>query len=359
MGTPNFALPALRALMASEHELVAVYTAPPRPANRGKKVSRSAVHLLAEEACLPIFTPSSLRGAEAQAEFASLNCDIAVVVAYGLLLPQAILDTPKFGCLNIHPSDLPRWRGAAPIQRTIMAGDATTAICIMQMDSGLDTGAVWKRLELAIPQAITAQELEVELAEKSADLLLEVLAKIEDLEKAGELEKSGAGGDSPIPQAQNGVTYAHKIEKSEYLLRFDMPAQSVLNHINALSPYGYVMIGEERVRIVKAELVVGSAANVTARSATARAGEFINSQFHIQCEGGQCGSGRGSGQCEGERSATAGGAIVTNEDLAIKAVHFEGIARQDSHLTAIAPIIVQREGKKPVHITDFLNGLRA
>jgi methionyl-tRNA formyltransferase len=293
MGTPEFALPSLNALLESKYEVLAVYTAPPRPANRGKKVSCSSVHVVAEQAGVPVFTPSSLRGEEAQAEFASLNADIAVVVAYGLLLPNSILNAPKYGCLNIHPSDLPRWRGAAPIQRSIMAGDDKTAICIMQMDSGLDTGAVWRRVELNVPHGITAPEWEAELAEKSAEILLDVLAQIE------------AGQGAPTAQATEGVTYAHKIDKAEYALKFNALAAQVLHHIHGVSPYGYVMLEGERVRIINAKLAEGVSG--------AEAGQIINSQFHIQCADGK----------------------------------------------AIAPIILQREGKKPVDINDFLNGLKA
>ena len=293
MGTPDFALPSLRALLASKHEVVATYTAPPRPANRGKKVSCSPVHVVAEQAGVPVFTPSSLRAEQERAEFAALNADIAVVVAYGLLLPDSILNAPKYGCLNIHPSDLPRWRGAAPIQRSIMAGDDKTAICIMQMDSGLDTGAVWRRVELNVPYGITAPEWEAELAVKSSEFLLDVLVQIE------------AGQGAPIPQATDGVTYAHKIDKSEYALKFDVPAAQILHHIHGVSPYGYVMLDGERIRIIKAKLAEGVN--------DAEAGQIINSQFHIQCNDGN----------------------------------------------AVAPIILQREGKKPVDINDFLNGLKA
>jgi methionyl-tRNA formyltransferase len=290
MGTPEFAVPTLHMLLESKHEVVAVYTAPPRPANRGKKLTHSPVHMVAEQAGVPVFTPHSLRGDEAQAEFAALKSDIAVVVAYGLLLPNAILNAPKYGCLNIHPSDLPRWRGAAPIQRSIMAGDEITAICIMQMDSGLDTGAVWRRVELNLPY--TATEWEAELAEKSSKILLDVLTQIE------------AGQGVPIPQANEGITYAHKIDKSEYALHFDAPVAKVLHHIHGVSPYGYVMLDSERVRIIKAKLAEGLNG--------AKQEQIINSQFHIQCSDGK----------------------------------------------AVAPIILQREGKKAVDINDFLNGLK-
>ena len=174
MGTPEFAVPSLDALVAAGHELVAVYTQPPRPANRGKKLTPSAVQTRAEELGLPVRSPLSLRTAEAQAEFAALDLDAAIVAAYGLILPQAVLDAPKFGCLNVHGSLLPRWRGAAPVQRAILAGDRTTGVMVMQMEAGLDTGPVRATTEIEIGSKTTG-ELTAELAELGAELMVIVL----------------------------------------------------------------------------------------------------------------------------------------------------------------------------------------
>ena len=226
MGTPEFALPALAALVASGHEVVAVYSQPPRPKNRGHKLTKSPVHQLAEQHGIPVCTPTSLKSEEAQAEFAALEPDIAVVAAYGLILPQAILDAPTYGCINIHPSALPRWRGAAPIQRTIMAGDATTEICMMKMDTGLDTGDVVLRSDpITIPEHMNAGALHDLLAEQSAPLLLEALEQI-------------AGGTATTtPQSTEGVTYAEKITKEEARIDWSRPATEILSHIRGLSPF--------------------------------------------------------------------------------------------------------------------------
>jgi methionyl-tRNA formyltransferase len=197
MGTPQFAVPTLEAIMASSHQLVGVYSQPPRPAGRGQKVTKSPIHLLAEQHSIPVFTPTSLKSSEAQAEFAALQADVAVVAAYGLLLPQAILDAPKHGCINIHPSALPRWRGAAPIQRTIMAGDTTTDCCIMQMDAGLDTGAVLARETCVIPEHFTTGDLHDVMAKTGARMTVQVLSTLSSL--------------TPIPQSVDGVTYANNI----------------------------------------------------------------------------------------------------------------------------------------------------
>jgi len=220
MGTPAFALPSLSALLASTHEVVAVYSQPPRPAGRGQKLTASPVHQLAEQHGVPVFTPTSLKSPEAQQQFAAHHADVAVVAAYGLLLPQAILDAPKQGCINIHPSDLPRWRGAAPIQRTIMAGDTHTACCIMQMDAGLDTGAVLLREPYTIPESMTAGELHDVMAEKGAQLVLHVLSK----------------PFHATPQVETGITYAAKITKADQWVDWANPATTIYNQIRGLSP---------------------------------------------------------------------------------------------------------------------------
>jgi len=199
MGTPEFAVPTLDALVAAGHDVVAVYTQPPRPANRGKRLTPSAVQARAEELGLPVFTPVSLRSAEAQAEFAALDLDVAVVAAYGLILPEAILDAPKHGCLNVHGSLLPRWRGAAPVQRAILAGDAKTGVMVMQMGAGLDTGPVCATTEIEIGQKTTG-ELTAELAELGAELMAVVLNDL--------------AAHPAIPQPGYGRDYSAKIDEA-------------------------------------------------------------------------------------------------------------------------------------------------
>jgi methionyl-tRNA formyltransferase len=221
MGTPEFAVPSLDALVAAGHEVVAVYTQPPRPANRGKKLTPSAVQTRAEELGLPVRSPLSLRTAEAQAEFAILNLDAAVVAAYGLILPQTILDAPKYGCLNVHGSLLPRWRGAAPVQRAILAGDRTTGVMVMQMEAGLDTGPVRATTEIEIGRKTTG-ELTAELAELGAELMVIVL---EDM-----------AAHPAVVQSEDGVTYAAKIDKSETRIDFSAPAETVERQIRAFNP---------------------------------------------------------------------------------------------------------------------------
>ncbi|WP_037511313.1 methionyl-tRNA formyltransferase [Sphingopyxis sp. LC81] len=242
MGTPPFAVPTLAALHAAGHEVVAVYTQPPRPAQRGKKVQQSAVHVWAEEHGLPVRTPKSMKSEEAQAEFAALDLDVAVVAAYGLILPQAILDAPREGCLNVHGSILPRWRGAAPVQRAILAGDAETGVTIMQMDIGLDTGAM--RLIGRTPTGgKTAGELTDELASMGADLMVKVLTDLHTFASEA--------------QPDDGVTYAAKIDKSEARLDFLTSAVQVERQIRAFNPMpgAFFELDGERYKILAAEVV--------------------------------------------------------------------------------------------------------
>ena len=242
MGTPPFAVPTLAALHAAGHEIVAVYTQPPRPAQRGKKLQQSAVHLWAEAHGLPVRTPKSLRTEEAQGEFAALNLDVAVVAAYGLILPQAILDAPREGCLNVHGSILPRWRGAAPVQRAILAGDSETGVTIMQMDAGLDTGGM--RLIGRTPVADkTAGELTDELAAMGAALMAEVLADL--------------SACPPAPQPDDGATYAAKIDKSEARLDFLVSATQTERQIRAFNPApgAFFELEGERYKILAADVV--------------------------------------------------------------------------------------------------------
>lgn len=242
MGTPPFAVPTLAALVAAGHDIAAVYTQPPRPAQRGKKLQQSAVHDWAEAHDLPVRTPASLRGAEAQAEFAALDAEIAVVAAYGLILPSPILASPQHGCLNVHGSILPRWRGAAPVQRAILAGDAETGVTIMQMDAGLDTGGM--RLVGRTPIAgKTAGELTQELAEMGAKLMVEVL---------GDLTAYPAQ-----PQPEEGALYAPKIDKSEAELDFYLSAVQVERAVRAFNPApgAWFALDGERYKLLAAEVV--------------------------------------------------------------------------------------------------------
>lgn len=242
MGTPPFAVPTLAALHAAGHDIVAVYTQPPRPAQRGKKIQQSAVHVWAEQHGLPVRTPKSLKGADEQAEFAALDLDVAVVAAYGLILPSAILDAPRAGCLNVHGSILPRWRGAAPVQRAILAGDAETGVTIMQMDVGLDTGAM--RLVGRTPVASkTAGELTDAMANMGAELMVKVLSDLHAF--------------APEAQPDDGVTYAAKIDKSEARLDFLTSAVQVERQVRAFNPMpgAFFELDGERYKILAAEVV--------------------------------------------------------------------------------------------------------
>lgn len=226
MGTPDFSVPILTAIIGHGYEVAAVYTQPPRPAGRrGLEITKSPVHEKAEEFGIPVFTPTSLKGEEEQAAFASLEADVAIVVAYGLLLPKAILDAPRLGCYNGHASLLPRWRGAAPIQRAIMAGDSETGIMIMKMDEGLDTGPVAMAEKIAITADMTAGELHDRLSMAGADLMVRAL---------GALERESL---TLQPQAQDGVTYAAKIDKAEARIDWSKSASQVHNQIRGLSPF--------------------------------------------------------------------------------------------------------------------------
>jgi len=256
MGTPPFAVPTLAALHAAGHEIVAVYTQPPRPAQRGKKLQQSAVHVWAEEHGLPVRTPKSMRNEEAQAEFAALDLDIAVVAAYGLILPQAILNAPREGCLNVHGSILPRWRGAAPVQRAILAGDAETGVTIMQMDIGLDTGAM-RLIETTPVAGKIAGLLTDELAEMGALMMVKVLSDLHAF--------------PPVPQPDEGVTYAAKIDKSEARLDFLTSAVQIERQVRAFNPMpgAFFELDGERYKILAtevvhpAETVAGAAPGVT------------------------------------------------------------------------------------------------
>ena len=248
MGSPDFSVPVLDALVSAGHQIACVYCQPPRPAGRGKKDRPTPVHARALELGLPVRHPTSLRHAEVQQEFAALQADVAVVVAYGLILPQAVLDAPRHGCLNIHASLLPRWRGAAPIHRAIMAGDAETGICIMQMEAGLDTGPVLLRLVTPIGQNETTGALHDRLSVLGAKVILQALADLGQL--------------LPSPQPDVGVCYAEKIDKSEACVNWARPAVDLHRQIRGLSPFpgAWTLIDGARVKLLGAELATGTGA---------------------------------------------------------------------------------------------------
>jgi len=253
MGTPDFAVPTLSEIVGRGHEVVAVYTRAPAPAGRrGLDLTPSPVHAVAERFGLPVFTPRSLKGEEAADAFRAHEADVAVVVAYGLILPQAILDAPRLGCLNLHGSLLPRWRGAAPIQRAIMAGDTETGVAVMQMEAGLDTGPVGLVERIPIGPDMTAGELHDRMMVIGADLMGRALAAQE------------RGGLAFTPQPAAGVEYAAKIEKAETRIDWSKPAQEVHDRIRGLSPFpgAWFPLGPEeaRVKVLRSTLAEGSAA---------------------------------------------------------------------------------------------------
>lgn len=240
MGTPEFSVPVLDALKDAGHEILAVYCQPPRPAGRGKKERPTPVHARALEMGLEVRHPVSLKGAEEQEAFAALGADVAVVVAYGLILPQAVLDAPAQGCLNIHASLLPRWRGAAPIHRAIMAGDDMTGVCIMQMEAGLDTGPVLLRHATPIAPTETTGQLHDRLSQIGAASIVEALDRLPTL--------------TPVPQPEDGVTYAAKIDKAEAAIDWTRPAVELVRQVNGLSPFpgAWTMLNGERVKLLAA-----------------------------------------------------------------------------------------------------------
>ncbi len=294
MGSPDFAVPTLKAL-AEEHEIVAVYTQPPRPAGRGKKERPTAVARAARELGIEVFWPKSLKREQERHKLAALSPDAIVVVAYGLILPRAVLDIPGHGCFNLHASLLPRWRGAAPIQRAIMAGDAKSGACVMRMDEGLDTGDVCGCVEVDIMPWTTAGELHDVLAEKGAALMAEAMRRL------GRGERLEC-----MPQPEEGATYAPKIDKAEARVDFSQPARQVVAQIHGLSPWpgAWALLPREaskpvRVRILKAEVARGSGAP----------GEILDEELTIACGEG-----------------------------------------------AIRPLMLQREGRAPLQREAFLRG---
>jgi len=295
MGTPDFAVPVLSEIIGQGHEVVAVYTRAPAPARRGMEMQKTPVHRMAEEFGLPVFTPKSLKKAGQQAEFAALQADVAVVVAYGLILPRPVLEAPALGCLNLHASLLPRWRGAAPIQRAIMAGDAETGVMVMRMEEGLDTGPVGMVEKTAITPQMTAGELHDRLMRLGADLMARALAALE------------RGSLAFRPQADEGVTYAAKLGNAEALIDWSRPARAVHDHIRGLSPFPGACFeadwgqGRVRVKVLRSEPAEGSGAP----------GTVLDDRLTVACGAG-----------------------------------------------AVRLLTVQRSGKGPMAARDFLNGAK-
>ena len=260
MGTPDFSVPVLEAL-ATHHEVICVYTQPARPAGRGNKLVPSPVQQAAEKLNIPVRTPVSLRKDNATQEFQELGADVAVVCAYGLILPQGVLDAPKMGCINVHASLLPRWRGAAPIQRAIEAGDSQSGVTIMQMDAGLDTGDMLLKSIVPIDENTTAQVLHDALSKQGAELIIKVLNNM----------------PAPEKQPETGITYAEKIQKSEALIDWTLPAQQIKNKIMAFNPYpaAYFLLNGERIKIFNAK--------VEEASTNAPAGQVLDDELLIAC----------------------------------------------------------------------------
>jgi methionyl-tRNA formyltransferase len=285
MGSPQFAVPTLDALAAAGPELVAAYTQPPRPAGRGKADRPTAVELRARELGIKLCSPRSLKDADEQRKFASFGADVAVVAAYGLILPRPILDAPRHGCLNVHGSLLPRWRGAAPVQRAIMAGDEVTGVTIMKMEAGLDTGPMLRRRELVIGDRNAAQVTAL-LAEIGASLMVEAL---------------DCGDFEGVPQPDEGVTYAEKIRKEETRIEWNWPASRILRHVQGLAPFpgAWCEVAGERIKLLAARMT----------SQAGPAGEVLDERLAIGCGDG-----------------------------------------------AIRPALLQRAGKSPMTLDDFLRG---
>ncbi len=268
MGSPDFSVPTLNALIAAGHDVVCVYAQPPRPAGRGQKERPCPVHAAALDAGIEVRTPKSLKNVEAQHDFAALYLDAAIVVAYGLILPVPILEAPKLGCLNVHASLLPRWRGAAPIQRAIEAGDLETGVCIMKMDIGLDTGPVLARGAIHIGADETAGGLHDRLSVLGAELLTPTLAAF------------AAGEITPKPQSEDGVTYAHKISKGEGALNFDAPADALARKVRALTPWPGVWFqaGDMRIKVGAVEVAPGDSSKAP--------GTVLDDTLRINCAEG-------------------------------------------------------------------------
>jgi methionyl-tRNA formyltransferase len=306
MGTPDFAVPTLTALAEAGHEVVCAYSQPPRRAGRGKKLQPSPVQQEAERLGIPVRHPVSLKDAQAQADFAALEADVAVVAAYGLILPQAVLDAPKYGCLNVHGSILPRWRGAAPVQRAILAGDAVTGITIMQMEAGLDTGPMLATVRTPINDK-TAGELTAELAELGANLMVQTLREL--------------ANHVPVAQDDALATYASKIDKAEAKIDWTRPAEEIERQVRAFAPFpgAWFELDGERIKLLKAETV------------NPRAGGDLN-------PGGQT-----PDDTEGDPRLRGGTVLDDRLTLACGT-------------GAILPLRIQRAGKPAMDASEFLRG---
>jgi len=281
MGTPDYAVPALRAIVAAGHQVVAAYSQPPRPSGRGHKTVKSPVQQTAEELGIPVFTPTSLKTEEALQQFASFEADLAVVVVYGLLLPKAILEAPKYGCINIHASLLPRWRGAAPIQRAMLAGDHETGVTIMQMDEGLDTGDMLLQDVLPITTSSTSPELHERIFYMGSSLVLEVLRDIE------------LGDIDPQPQPVEGVTYAEKLSREEGHISWSEKADDLERKVRALNPWPGVWFDYkgERIKVLESEVAHlpydGEPGTVLDEAMTVACGENSLRLLKVQRAGGK------------------------------------------------------------------------
>jgi len=264
MGTPDFAVAALKALHDAGHTIVAVYCQPPKPAGRGQQVQKTPVQIAAEEMGIEVRTPKTFRDADEHKKFADLNLDVAVVAAYGLILPQAVLDAPKYGCINIHGSLLPRWRGAAPIQRALLAGDSESGITIMQMDKGMDTGAMLMKGSVPITNKTTAESLHDALADVGAKLIVRTLADL------------AAGKLNPTPQPEEGVTYAAKLTREDGRIDWLKPASDIEIQVRALTPWPGCFF------TLKGEIIKVLAATIVPDKKGA-AGTLLDDQFSVAC----------------------------------------------------------------------------
>ena len=281
-GTPDFAARHLQALINSEHNVIGVYSRVDKPAGRGKKLQASPVKMLAMENNIPVFQPASLRDEEAQAELASLNADIMVVVAYGLILPKVVLDTPKLGCINVHGSILPRWRGAAPIQRALWAGDSETGVTIMQMDIGLDTGDMLLKTQLPIEDNDTSASLYEKLADQGPDALIEALAGL----AKGELVTE--------KQDESLANYAEKLSKEEAELDWNKPAVQLWREIRAFNPWpishfthqdASIKVRESKVSLVESNAAAGTIISASKEGIDVATGEGILTLLNMQLPG--------------------------------------------------------------------------
>jgi methionyl-tRNA formyltransferase len=326
MGTPEFAVPTLNALVSAGHNVVCVYTQPPRRAGRGKQLTPSTVHKYAEALGIEVRHPVSLKSAEEQAAFAALDLDVAVVAAYGLILPQAILDAPRQGCLNVHGSLLPRWRGAAPVQRAILAGDQETGVMVMQMEAGLDTGPVRATGRTPL-NGKTAGELTGELAQLGAGLMVQVL--------------SDMAAYPAITQSEEGVTYAAKIDKAETRLDFTQSAEQVERQVRAFNPApgAWFEYEGERYRILAAEIV---------------------RELHHSREGGNPSPDLSSIQNgSAEPNAQVLDSLLRGNDgkvLGAPGTILDSVLTIACATDAIRPTLIQRAGKPAMPLADFLRG---